>query len=192
MPRSKLATMKKPASASDFAPSIPASAQGGRPASVAADNADASTTSDADGAGLASGWQRWWRSLAPHRQDRFAALAPMAAVVLFLVAIAGTCGPRKLSAKKKPWAAMWSTPSSAYACACWSGRSKFCASPAIFRWMPRKPTNSCCGPNPWSANTRSCKPTAHCRGGLVRWRHGRPVCPGASTGATGLCSTHCP
>jgi len=32
-------------------------------------------------------WQRWWRSLPPTRQDRFAALAPLAAVLMFMAAI---------------------------------------------------------------------------------------------------------
>ena len=32
-------------------------------------------------------WRTWWRSLSPTRQDRLAALAPMAAVALFLAAI---------------------------------------------------------------------------------------------------------
>jgi PAS domain S-box-containing protein len=32
-------------------------------------------------------WQRWWKRQAPHRQDRFATLAPVAAVLLFLAAI---------------------------------------------------------------------------------------------------------
>jgi PAS domain S-box-containing protein len=32
-------------------------------------------------------WRSWWRSQAPHRQDRYAMLAPLAAVVLFLAAI---------------------------------------------------------------------------------------------------------
>src|SRR6218665_3456675 len=32
-------------------------------------------------------WRNWWRSLSPTRQDRLAALAPMAAVALFLAAI---------------------------------------------------------------------------------------------------------
>ncbi|MGP1630416.1 MAG: PAS domain S-box protein [Giesbergeria sp.] len=32
-------------------------------------------------------WRKWWRSLSPNRQDRFAALAPLAAVMLFLAAI---------------------------------------------------------------------------------------------------------
>jgi len=35
-------------------------------------------------------WRRWWRELSPHRQDRFAALAPLAAVFLFFVAIAAS------------------------------------------------------------------------------------------------------
>ena len=33
-------------------------------------------------------WLSWWRSQSPNRQDRFANLAPVAAVVLFLAAIA--------------------------------------------------------------------------------------------------------
>ncbi|WP_119966200.1 PAS domain S-box protein [Simplicispira lacusdiani] len=36
---------------------------------------------------LADWWRRWWRSLSPVRQDRFAALAPLAAVLLFMAAI---------------------------------------------------------------------------------------------------------
>ncbi len=32
-------------------------------------------------------WRSWWRSLSPMRQDRLAALAPLAAVVMFLTAI---------------------------------------------------------------------------------------------------------
>ncbi|WP_343590422.1 PAS domain S-box protein [Paracidovorax wautersii] len=32
-------------------------------------------------------WRRWWRSLSPTRQDRFAAVAPLAAVMMFLAAI---------------------------------------------------------------------------------------------------------
>jgi len=35
-------------------------------------------------------WRSWWRSLPPMRQDRFAALAPLAAVMLFLLAIAAS------------------------------------------------------------------------------------------------------
>jgi len=35
-------------------------------------------------------WRRWWRELSPHRQDRFAALAPLVAVFLFFVAIAAS------------------------------------------------------------------------------------------------------
>ncbi|MBM3397565.1 MAG: PAS domain-containing sensor histidine kinase, partial [Betaproteobacteria bacterium] len=33
-------------------------------------------------------WHSWWRRQSPNRQDRFANLAPVAAVVLFLAAIA--------------------------------------------------------------------------------------------------------
>ena len=36
---------------------------------------------------LGNAWSAWWRSLSPSRQDRFAALAPLAAVMLFLAAI---------------------------------------------------------------------------------------------------------
>ncbi|QNP48880.1 PAS domain-containing sensor histidine kinase [Diaphorobacter aerolatus] len=32
-------------------------------------------------------WRTWWRSLSPNRQDRFAALAPLVAVLMFLAAI---------------------------------------------------------------------------------------------------------
>ena len=32
-------------------------------------------------------WRTWWRSLSPNRQDRFAVLAPLAAVLMFLAAI---------------------------------------------------------------------------------------------------------
>ncbi|MDC6700567.1 hypothetical protein, partial [Leclercia adecarboxylata] len=32
-------------------------------------------------------WRSWWRSLSPMRQDRLAALAPLAAVLMFLAAI---------------------------------------------------------------------------------------------------------
>ena len=32
-------------------------------------------------------WRTWWRNLTPARQDRFAALAPLAAVLLFMAAI---------------------------------------------------------------------------------------------------------
>jgi len=38
-------------------------------------------------AAIAQWWRQWWRSLSPVRQDRFAALAPLAAVVLFMAAI---------------------------------------------------------------------------------------------------------
>ena len=36
---------------------------------------------------LVQRWRDWWRSLSPVRQDRFAALAPLAAVLLFMTAI---------------------------------------------------------------------------------------------------------
>ena len=39
------------------------------------------------GTGFWRPWLRWWGSLSPVRQDRFAALAPVAAVLLFLAAI---------------------------------------------------------------------------------------------------------
>jgi hypothetical protein len=34
-----------------------------------------------------SWWRHWWRRQTPTRQDRYAMLAPLAAVVLFLAAI---------------------------------------------------------------------------------------------------------
>ena len=34
-----------------------------------------------------SGWRGWWRRQTPLRQDRFAMVAPLAAVLLFLAAI---------------------------------------------------------------------------------------------------------
>ena len=40
--------------------------------------------------------QGWWRRLTPHRQDRFAVLAPLAAVVLFLAAIVAAFGYLRL------------------------------------------------------------------------------------------------
>ena len=41
-------------------------------------------------AGLGARWRTWWRRQTPYRQDRFATLAPLAAVVLFLAAIASS------------------------------------------------------------------------------------------------------
>ena len=38
----------------------------------------------------------WWWRLAPHRQDRFAVLAPLAAVLLFLAAIVASFGYLRL------------------------------------------------------------------------------------------------
>src|SRR4051812_9704237 len=40
-----------------------------------------------DARASASWWRRWWRQQSPTRQDRFAMLAPLAAVLLFLAAI---------------------------------------------------------------------------------------------------------
>src|ERR1035437_4653957 len=42
------------------------------------------------------GLTRWWRRLSPQRQDRFAVLAPLAAVLLFLAAIAAAFGYLRL------------------------------------------------------------------------------------------------
>jgi PAS domain S-box-containing protein len=36
---------------------------------------------------IANHWRKWWRNQTPHRQDRFAFMAPLAAVVLFMAAI---------------------------------------------------------------------------------------------------------
>ena len=41
-------------------------------------------------------WRRWWRRQTPVRQDRFAMLAPLAAVVLFLAAIVAAFGYLRL------------------------------------------------------------------------------------------------
>jgi PAS domain S-box-containing protein len=43
-----------------------------------------------------SDWQRWWRNQTPYRQDRYAMLAPLAAVILFLVAIVAVFGYLRL------------------------------------------------------------------------------------------------
>ena len=32
-------------------------------------------------------WQNWWRGLSPARQDRYASIAPLVAVVMFFIAI---------------------------------------------------------------------------------------------------------
>ncbi len=45
------------------------------------------TTPPPERGALGRSWRRWWRNLSPNRQDRFAALAPLAAVLLFLAAI---------------------------------------------------------------------------------------------------------
>ncbi len=47
---------------------------------------DAPTTKPIKGSPIAW-WQRWWRRLPPSRQDRFATLAPLFAVLMFLSAI---------------------------------------------------------------------------------------------------------
>jgi PAS domain S-box-containing protein len=53
--------------------------------------ARSSASGNAHGAPAAPGrWRAWWRRQTPHRQDRFAALAPLVAVVLFLAAIASS------------------------------------------------------------------------------------------------------
>jgi PAS domain S-box-containing protein len=45
---------------------------------------------------LLTQFRRWWRGQAPHRQDRFAMLAPLAAVLLFLAAIIASFGYLRL------------------------------------------------------------------------------------------------
>ena len=45
---------------------------------------------------LLAGLKRWWQRLSPQRQDRFAVLAPLAAVLLFLAAIAAAFGYLRL------------------------------------------------------------------------------------------------
>ncbi|MBP7607675.1 MAG: PAS domain-containing sensor histidine kinase, partial [Giesbergeria sp.] len=46
-----------------------------------------SSSSQPRRAAFAQWWRTWWRSLSPMRQDRLAALAPLAAVLLFTAAI---------------------------------------------------------------------------------------------------------
>ena len=43
-----------------------------------------------------TGAKRWWKRLTPYRQDRFAMLAPLAAVALFLAAIVAALGYLRL------------------------------------------------------------------------------------------------
>ena len=45
------------------------------------------TTVQTHGSSLVRRWRAWWTSLSPTRQDRFAALAPLAAVLMFMAAI---------------------------------------------------------------------------------------------------------
>ena len=49
-----------------------------------------------DAAAPAAWWRRWWRRQSPVHQDRFAMLAPLAAVVLFLAAIVSAFGYLRL------------------------------------------------------------------------------------------------
>jgi PAS domain S-box-containing protein len=49
-----------------------------------------------DAATPTSWWRRWWRRQSPGRQDRFAMLAPVAAVLLFLAAIVSAFGYLRL------------------------------------------------------------------------------------------------
>ena len=42
------------------------------------------------------GAKRWWHRLTPHRQDRVAMLAPLAAVMLFFAAIVAALGYLRL------------------------------------------------------------------------------------------------
>ena len=52
------------------------------------DSDSRNTTADSLAVAAPLGWWRtWWRGLSPNRQDRFAALAPLAAVLMFLAAI---------------------------------------------------------------------------------------------------------
>ena len=49
-----------------------------------------------DSAVPAAWWRRWWRRQTPVHQDRFAMLAPLAAVLLFLAAIVSAFGYLRL------------------------------------------------------------------------------------------------
>ena len=49
-----------------------------------------------EAAASAGWWRHWWRRQTPVHQDRFAMLAPLAAVVLFLAAIISAFGYLRL------------------------------------------------------------------------------------------------
>ena len=71
-------------------------------------------------------WRHWWRRQTPTRQDRFAMLAPLAAVLLFLAAIVSAFWYLRLEEmdrEQEAVSATSNTRSSACACACWSARS---------------------------------------------------------------------
>jgi PAS domain S-box-containing protein len=51
-------------------------------------------------------WQRWWRKLSPAGQDRFALIAPLAAVGVFLVAIVASFGYLRLEEMSREQAAV--------------------------------------------------------------------------------------
>jgi PAS domain S-box-containing protein len=46
-------------------------------------------------------WRRWWRQQSPHKQDRFAILAPLLAVVVFSMAIVATLTYLRLEEKER-------------------------------------------------------------------------------------------
>ena len=66
----------------------------------------------------------------PNRQDRFAFMAPLAAVVLFMAAITTAfwyLRYEELDREQEVVAAMWNTHSSVCVCDCWTSKSKSCA-----------------------------------------------------------------
>lgn len=87
------ATMDAAPPAVSSAANRAATSAGAAPQHAPADNAGSADGALAAGAGpLAVAtplrwWRSWWRGLPPTRQDRFAALAPLASVLMFLAAI---------------------------------------------------------------------------------------------------------
>lgn len=67
----------------------------------------------------------WWNRQAPHRQDRYAMLAPLVAVFFFFTAIVVAVGYLRIEEMEREQEALrrtWNTRSNACACACWNGR----------------------------------------------------------------------
>jgi hypothetical protein len=78
---------------------------------------------------LITHWRQWWRRQTPNRQDRFAFIAPLAAVVLFMAAITTAFWYLRYEeiVREQEVAGMWSTPNNVYAYACLINKNKSCA-----------------------------------------------------------------